>query len=69
MQVSDIDLTQPRWTDLLNPDTGKMYTNDEWRKKVRTDSRYGWRNTQNGRREMTAAAGVLGQLFGAVNYG
>jgi len=46
-----------------------MYTNDEWRKKVRTDSRYGWRNTQNGRREMTAAAGVLGQLFGAVNYG
>jgi len=69
VQVSDIDLTQPRWTDLLNPDTGKMYTNDEWRKKVRTDSRYGWRNTQNGRREMTAAAGVLGQLFGAVNYG
>ncbi len=66
---SEIDLRDPKWTDLVNPETGTMYTNDEYRKVIRTDSRFGWRDRQNGKREFSQAAGIVGRLFGASNYG
>lgn len=66
---SEIDLRDPKWTDLVNPETGTMYTNDEYRKVIRTDTRHGWRDTQNGKREFSQAAGIVGRLFGASNYG
>lgn len=65
----EIDLRESKWTDVINPETKKLYTNDEYRKFIRTDSRYGWRTTEKGRRELNSAAGVIGRLFGAVSYG
>jgi hypothetical protein len=65
---ADIQLSDSKWSSLLQTDDGKggfrLPSQAEVEKRLRTDSRYGYTNTQNGRDDVSNLIGTINQGFG-----
>lgn len=67
---SDINWTDPKWNAALNqvdPKSGQRVSMslDQWLSTIRSDPRYGYDTTQQGRQSATQLASALQQKFGA----
>lgn len=65
----DFDLTDAKWTDVVNQEDGSMLSDQTWRTKIRTDDRYGWEGTERARQEYQTAAASIARLFGGYRFG
>ncbi len=67
---ASVSFTDPKWMQALNqvdPKTGQRVSMslDDWLKTIRTDSRYGYDTSSQGRQSATQLATALQQRFGA----
>lgn len=57
----------PKWTAALSPgENGAMMSTDEWRKRLRSDDQYGWKNTQGAKDIAQQFADQVGRTFGGL---
>lgn len=64
LMPDQMDLTDSKWTGMISG--GAILSADEWTKKIRTDSAYGWNQTDGAKREAMAFVSTLGSIFGGV---
>lgn len=59
-----MDLQDSKWTAMIQ--SGGILSADDWTKKLRTDSAYGWNQTDGAKREAMSFVSTLGSIFGGV---
>jgi murein DD-endopeptidase MepM/ murein hydrolase activator NlpD len=64
VQIDQFDLTDPKWTEVFAVDSGEPVSTVDWRKKILSDKRYGWEQSENGQRAAMALATAIGSVFG-----
>lgn len=62
LMPDQMDLTDSKWTGMISG--GAVLSADEWTKKLRTDSTYGWNQTEGAKREAMSFVSTLGSIFG-----
>lgn len=63
---STIDLTDPKWVEVLDPQSEGLMSTEDWRKKIVTDKRYGWEGSKRGKQASASLATSLGRIFGGL---
>jgi hypothetical protein len=63
--VSAMATTDQKWLKAINGKDGPM-DGDDWLRTLRTNRRYGWDNSNNGRRQGAILAEQLGRSLGAI---
>jgi hypothetical protein len=63
---SAIDITDPKWTKVLNNGNGQVMSQDQWLTTLRTDQSYGWAKTSSAKNQ---ASDFANQLLGLMRGG
>lgn len=65
IDIDKFDLTDPKWVEVFNPDDkSQPMSTWDWRKKIVSDSRYGWDSGEKGHGAALSLATALGSIFG-----
>lgn len=62
------NLADPKWREVFTPD-GQQVSAQEWRRRVKTDPRYDYRNSQNAVNTANAVGRNMARVMGMYNYG
>ena len=66
VDADTIDLSDDKWLDVYNADEKRLKSSAEWRKQIRSDSRYGWEDSEMGAYVARNLATSLASAFGRV---
>lgn len=66
VDADNIDLSDDKWMDVWNADENRFKSSAEWKRHIRSDSRYGWENSEMGAFVARNMATSLASAFGRV---